>query len=497
LKQRLLAAYLALTLVPIGASLVHFGGEIVATGIASGPLLAAAGFAALAFALGLAALLRIRRAGPGELGFLGARYLRIVFSAALIAFVIVLFGSQKEASARMAAHLLAVMALHRLALLAPARLSAALAAVARRPALSAAELLVFNVCATLVLAEAALRVFYASSGQGLFAAQIEHPFTRKLVADLFGFAPNAQGYNDDDFALAKRPGVHRIAAVGDSFFVAQVPRPLGVIARAETLLAAVGPPVEVYNFGIVASDIDDYRIILEEDALTYHPDLVLLGIYVGNDLRISTQSAAFDRRSYAIGRAVGDIRRRLVARRLERTGAFRDATRDAPGALLDAPITTRERYLESVRRELAFFRAVPDSAVARAWYDSLAGLDRIVALCRARGVPLVVVVSPSQVQVSPALLAEGARSASADPSAFDVAIPQKRLAVFFAERDVAMLDLLPAFARASRTHDPDGFYLKNDTHWSVPGNEIAGEAIARFLAEQLARGDHRGAQGDS
>jgi hypothetical protein len=415
---------------------------------------------------------------------------RIVFSAKVIAFVIVLFGSQKESAARMAAHLLAVMALHRLALLAPARLSAALAAIGRRPALRAAEILLFNICATLVLAEGALRAYYTRSGESFFGAPHENPFTRKLVADLFGFHPNALGYNDGEFSLEKRPGTLRVAAIGDSFFVSEVPRPQGVIARAGALLAASGAPVEVYNFGIVASNIDDYLIILEQDALAFAPDLVLIGVYVGNDLRISTASSAFDHRSFAIDRALSDILRRLAERRLARDGAFRDITQSgAPD--LQMPITTRERYLESVRRELAFFRDDGSTAVARAWFDSLAGLARIIALCRERGVPLAVVLSPSHVQVSSALLEEGARSAGIDPAALDVTIPQRRLAAFLAARGVPTLDLLPAFARAARDRDPDGFYLNNDTHWSVSGNEIAAREIARFVADQLALANHR------
>src|SRR5262249_36166501 len=144
----------------------------------------------------------------------------------------------------------------------------------------------------------------------------EHPFTRKLVAPLFGFAPNSQGYNDVEFAREKRSGITRIAAVGDSFFVAQVPRPQGVIARAAQLLTGTGARAELYDFGIVASDLDAYQIILEQDALAYHPDLVLLGVYVGNDLRISASATALHYGAYALDRAFDDVRRRLAAHRL-------------------------------------------------------------------------------------------------------------------------------------------------------------------------------------
>jgi hypothetical protein len=91
--------------------------------------------------------------------------------------------------------------------------------------------------------------------------------------------------------------------------------------------------------------------------------------------------------------------------------------------------------------------------------------------------------------VSRALREEGARSGGIDPAGLDVAVPQRKLAAFFASRDVPVLDLLPAFERAARDRDPDGLYLRNDTHWSVSGNEIAAQELARFLSDQLAHSD--------
>jgi hypothetical protein len=486
-KRRILLAYLALTLLASGAGLYYFAAQLCATRIATRPLVAALGFAALACGLGAAAILRIARAAPHELAFLGARYVRIAFSAALVVFAIVLFGTQKEAESRLGAHLFGLMALHRLALLFPARLSAGIGAVGRHPALRGAELAVFNLCATIFLMEGAMRAYYLGSGQGFFRPQYETPFQRRLAAPLFGFAPNSLGYNDGEFERAKRPGIRRIAAIGDSFFVAPVPRPEGVIARLEALLAERGAGAEVYNFGILASNIDDYLFVLEREALSFSPDLVVVGIYVGNDLRISRVDTTFDYHSFALHRGINDIRRRVAALWLQHTGQFRDVTSEpAAAADLVLPVSTRERYLESIRRELAYFREDGSSAVRRAWFDSLRTLDRIVAVCREHRVPLAVVVQPSHPQVSRAMLEEGARSAGIDPDTLDVTVPQRRFAAFFAERGVPALDLLPAFERAARDHDPDGFYLNNDTHWSVSGNEVAARELVGFVAEQLS-----------
>ena len=304
LSRHILLAYLALTLPAAGAGLEHFVVQLRESRVATGPLIVAIGLAALVCALDVAAIARIARAAPEELAFLGARYLRIAFVAVVIVFTILLFGTRRESEARLGAHVFALMALHRIALLAPARLSAALAVIGRRPILRAAEVAIFNVCAMAFLAEGALRAYYAGSVLGFLSPQYETPLTRKLATDLFGTQHNSLGYNDDEFAIAKRPGITRIAAIGDSFFVAPVPRPQGVIARTEALLAERGTNAEVYNFGILASNIDDYLVVLEQEALAFHPDLVLLGVYVGNDLRISVANSTFNYRSFALHRAL-------------------------------------------------------------------------------------------------------------------------------------------------------------------------------------------------
>jgi hypothetical protein len=487
-KRHILIAYLTVTLLVAVAGLCGFAAQLRATRIATRPLVAAIGLAALACGLGATAIARTARALPEDLRFLRARYVRLAFSATLIVFAIVLFGPQREAEARLGAHLFGLMALHRFALLVPARLSAALDAIDDHRLLSGAELAIFNLCATIAVAEAALRGYYLGSGQGFFRPQYETPFTRRLATDLYGYSPNSLGYNDDEFTIAKRPGIRRIAAIGDSFFVAPVPRPQGVIARLEQLLAESAANAEVYNFGILASNLDDYLIMLQDQALVFQPDLVLLGIYVGNDLRISKVKTTFNYHSFALDRALGDIAHRVAALWIEHTGGFRDVTRE-PAAMpdLDAPVTTRENYLGDIRREIALFQKSPTSETQRAWFDSLATLGRIVDACRGHGVELAVVVQPSHPQVSHAILEEGARGGGIDPDALDVTIPQRRLAAFFAERGVPTLDLLPAFERATRDRDPDDFYLKNDPHWSVAGNDVAARALVPFVADQLAR----------
>ena len=260
-----------------------------------------------------------------------------------------------------------------------------------------------------------------------------------------------------------------------------------MIARAEALLAAEAAPVEVYNFG-------DRR---EQHRRLSHPARrggarIPPGSRAARHLR-RQRPAHLDREDRVRSPLVRDLPRavrhpRSASPRASSRARASSATspRAAGAPDLEAPITTRERYLESVRRELAFFREAGSRKVARAWYDSLAGLARIAALCRERGVPLAVVVSPSHPQVSRALLEEGARSAGIDPAGLDVAMPQRRLAAFFAERGVPVLDLLPAFA-ARRARARPRRLLPEQRHALERGGQRDRRAGDRALRRRSAR----------
>src|SRR5262249_42589786 len=96
-----------------------------------------------------------------------------------------------------------------------------------------------------------------------------------------GLRGNALGYPGPDFRREKRPGVFRIAALGDSFAVGPaVPFSENYLTLLETAL----PGVEVYNFGVSGAGPREYQEILQRDVWPYQPDLVLLSVFVGNDV---------------------------------------------------------------------------------------------------------------------------------------------------------------------------------------------------------------------
>jgi hypothetical protein len=346
----------------------------------------------------------------------------------------------------------------------------------RRPAgLRRVELVLTNLALILLLGELTARACGLATGGSLLLRDTLDAHHLVPGRDYgHGLRGNRLGYPGPDFRPERRPGVRRIAALGDSFAIG--PR----VAFADnylTLLAKALPATEIYNFGVSGAGPREYLHILRHDVWPFRPDLVLVSVFVGNDITETLATPRhLDPRQSALYLLC--VRGAALARERWRRGPA--AAADG-GDRLAAPALSAEafRAVEARRLEVCL-RPVTERLEAK-WRRALADLDGIVAECRSRHVPLAVVLIPDEMQVNPRVLAEAVTAARADAGAVDVELPQRRLLAFCAERGVACLDLQPALAAT-----PD-CYAPQDTHWNVRGNRVAAEQIARWLLPQVPR----------
>ncbi len=118
----------------------------------------------------------------------------------------------------------------------------------------------------------------------------------------------------------------------------------------------------------------------------------------------------------------------------------------------------------------------------------LAGYEQVLRLLqRAReisdsGTPVAIALGPAEPQVDDALRLEAITSRGADPSSYDLRLPQ-RIIERMRERvapDVPLIDLTDAF-REKRQQSGEKLYFRQNTHWDKAGNRLAGEEIAAVL----------------
>lgn len=102
------------------------------------------------------------------------------------------------------------------------------------------------------------------------------------------FHINGQGLRNEVDFPPEHPGVRRILLIGDSFvFGVGVPLQdtLGEqLERALNTDAQGSAPVEVVAVGVPGYGPDDYALLAERWVPRLHPDLVVVGLFTGNDI---------------------------------------------------------------------------------------------------------------------------------------------------------------------------------------------------------------------
>jgi hypothetical protein len=328
---------------------------------------------------------------------------------------------------------------------------------------------VINLVSTLVFAELSLQAFATWSGTSFLLSPTLDGYRLTPGRNYGnGLRGNSLGYPGAEFQRDKPAGIRRIAALGDSFAVGPA---VPFADNFLTLLESELPGWQVYNFGVSGTGPREYYAILNQHVWQFQPDLVLVSVFVGNDI---TESLATPRYMDPRRHAVYVLLTRAARLMRER---WRQGMQDPEGFVdrLTAGAMSEETFREVEARRLAVCQVPPSADIQKKWQRSLSYLDRIVQACRRKGVPAAFVLIPDEFQVNRAVLAAARTDRHIDEDSIDVELPQRRLYAFLAQRGAACLDLLDAFQGAGDTYAP------RDTHWNVRGNRLAAERIALWL----------------
>jgi hypothetical protein len=310
---------------------------------------------------------------------------------------------------------------------------------------------------------------------------------------------NAAGLRGAEIAAERTPGRGRVLFAGDSFVEArQVAEPE---TAASILGVALGGPTlcEILNAGIAGWGTGEEYVYLRDEGLALRPDLVILQIFLGNDVSNNVRRA--DPKS---GWHTGP------GFRLERDGRlteldFHASPTETRLELLLGRLSFTATYLESgvlaklwdddedddarsgiVKRDLFATRESAD--VQRAWALTEALIGAIAHQVAQVGSRLLLVTAPASYQVYPDeaswLRSQARKDRQTGSSEVDTALtaPNRRLAEIAERRGIAHLDLLPALRAAARSSPRDRLYFEHDAHWTAEGHRIAGRELAAFLA---------------
>jgi len=241
-----------------------------------------------------------------------------------------------------------------------------------------------------------------------------------------------------------------------------------------------------------------YLELLIEATHRFHPDIVLLSYYVGNDLMDVGCSDDVNARVRKIIAAPPPslLARSFLVQHLDSIGreyALRHPHFDwasLEGAGIPKEDVARARAFEVNPYVLmlgaarpGYFRDVllfESECARRAWANTQRVLDEILRQSASAGAFVVPVIHPHTLQVSTFHHELYRRwKISVDPAMLEGRRPQDALLRYFKDHGLDALDLLPVFRAA--TTGP--LYFDHDEHLAPAGERLAAQEIARFLRE--------------
>lgn len=376
----------------------------------------------------------------------------------------------------------------------------------RRP-LRGVEVVVFNLCLFAVLAEAGLRGVAGSSSSPLLEQTLDRPSAvirdkrenRRPGTMRFGFPLNSGSYYDTEFQRpASGPAV---AVIGDSFSYGIVPHHFHFSTVCERLLWA-----EVYNFGFPGIGPAEYLHLMETEVRPLAPAVIAVNLFVGNDFgdakvadfRHPGLRSWFDLDNllvYQLPRRLARLRREQRLRggegpvgeiageaskgRLETAEEMIEAYPWLGDPAREEPTLSPETYFQVEKT-----RAEKVCAVSRTEYSALFSFVR--EMRRSAGeTPFVIHIIPDEFQVDDRLWRR-IEKASKKPD-LERDRPQRILGEWLDREGIPYLDLLEDLRDrcAATSRGMKRCYHLRDSHFNRRGNQVAGEAMARFLARQL------------
>jgi lysophospholipase L1-like esterase len=359
------------------------------------------------------------------------------------------------------------------------------------------SMLVLAALAVLALAEVAVRAFrpqpafYANPGLYVADPFVGHrmrPGLRGVVGNWAEFTTRVRidslGIRGPEIG-PRRPGVRRVLVLGDSFtFGTGVEEEEAFPARIAALLARDGIPMEGINAGIGGYGVPDEVAWFEHYGAGLHPDLIVLGIFTGNDL----QDAAPDRpRTFVVD---GDIldeaelhRSRPLHWLFQHSQLFALLKFSIPQSI-DRPLRRALHMPEpgairGLREEMALYDPRNRPTAERGGARSEAAIRRLLDLTRADHPSLVAVLLPSKLQADERQWSRTLRQLKLPPSAADRTMPNEVFSGVLARCGVPVLDLIPAFSEEIRRGKI--LFFPEDQHFTAAGHDLVADRTVAFL----------------
>ncbi len=336
---------------------------------------------------------------------------------------------------------------------------------------------------TLALFEIVLRVYHRVHPVFIFSGNTYDQYRPTPLYFHHGFPLNSRGYRDEEFRIEKPATGRRIIAIGDSFVFGATPYPYNFVTILEKELNKNREPVEIINMGIPGLHPGHYLSLLVNEGLELNPDQVIIGFFIGNDFDpyVEPERGIILDNSYlaAFSRFIWDAKNTWKAAS-KRLLNFKNIVNAITVYNDDLPLFDPKTYLELVKRKSWVFR-VDSPGFEDHFKRSVSYLKKISSICQQKGLDLLVVVMPDEVQVDIELQKQMMKALALGEKDFDFSRPNRLLTQWLADENIDHIDLLDDFTSVSKEKR---FYRLRDTHWNIGGNYLAAKSILDHMTRK-------------
>jgi lysophospholipase L1-like esterase len=279
----------------------------------------------------------------------------------------------------------------------------------------------------------------------------------------------------------KPPGALRVLALGDSFtFGVGAQQQETYPARLQEILRSRGVRAEVLNAGAPGYGVPDEVAWFERWGRPLGPDLILVTVFIGNDLQDAApgpKPTAVDGALVVPGEKAGGLSRWLYYHShlfvLLKSSSLGGSLRRLLGR--PEPLETRQQ-----REEFDLYEKGRSSegvqGGAAATERAVAGLASGAGRAR-----VVAVLIPSLVQVDPRRWQANLKRFGLDPSRYDPGRPNQIFREIFARHGIPVVDLLEPFAAAIA--QGKRIYYPIDQHLTPAGYRLTASEVAGRLSQ--------------
>jgi len=295
---------------------------------------------------------------------------------------------------------------------------------------------------------------------------------------------NSKGLRDKEYDYYKPEGTKRIIVLGDSFAWGY-----GVEVRerfTEILKDKLPSNYEVINMGVSGYGTDQELLALETEGVKYHPDLVIIMFYYGNDFEDNTHTVRYSYpKPMFVMDSDGNLNLTNIPVPTKEEWLERGKLEEENGANQGVLAKLKNFFREHSQTYQVFSRAVQGSPFLLQLMEKImpgiegtiwdqysldltkALLRKIDSVAQNNGAQtLVFIIRDTCISIS--------QNEALDKMAADLSNSGK-------QNGIMVLDNLPLF----RQHISQGEQLTfNEGHWNYAGHKLAAEMIYRKLIEE-------------